>query len=626
MPHPEGARSSGVPAARRTLAARLVRTAALAVLAAVSAPAAMVLLAAPGGRAILAPTPGQLSRAASNAEAVKRLASEYWDHERAEDFSTRLRLGLPIEHLPDLSPQELARGLSWMRAFGDRLAHADATNLVEEDRLTLALLRDEVVQTARAAAAQDYLFQVTPYDAPFRVANSAFTGFTFGTTADLARYLRLLHGYAAMVEQVRAHLESLAARGVLLPRPEIDAAAAMARAFDRPSRGSLFEVADERLARFDARATGEFHGAARRIVDAEIDPALERLASELTGGYRQRAPESIGLAQYPGGLAAYRSMILMQTGFDLAPEEIHRRGLAEVERLTARMAEVRQKLGFTGPPQTARQFNQRLRTDPRFLARTPDEVAERLMAAVHRMEPKVSSWFLRQPQAPYGVAPLPAALSGMTFGYYQQPEPGAPRGLYLYNTADLDQRPLVGAAALIYHELVPGHHFQLALQAENQALPPFRHYLTHTSFVEGWGEYASHLGEEMGLYDDPYALYGRLAMDLFLSNRLVVDTGLNALGWSRQQATDYMRDRLLESDAQIDSEILRYATSIPAQALAYKLGATQIEELRRHAQEALGPRFDVRRFHDAVLGSGSLPPSILAAHIDSWIEAERGRG
>ncbi len=216
-------------------------------------------------------------------------------------------------------------------------------------------------------------------------------------------------------------------------------------------------------------------------------------------------------------------------------------------------------------------------------------------------------------------------MSGMTYGYYQVPTPAQPRGRYLFNAGQLDQRPLVWAAALIYHELVPGHHFQLALQAENPDLPPFRRYLFHTSFVEGWGEYASNLAEEMGLYDDPYSLYGRLAMELFLSNRLVVDTGLNALGWTRQQATAFMQERLLQSDAEIDSEILRYAIASPAQALAYKLGAAHIQQQRHRAEAALGARFDIRRFHDAVLGSGSLPPSILAKHIDWWIEQEKQR-
>jgi uncharacterized protein (DUF885 family) len=577
------------------------------------------------GAAGLAPAPpGAAAAAARNpgAAGLARIVDDEWRHQLDDELGIRTRLGLPIEKLPDLSLAYVEAEAARARGLIERLDRIDEAALAHQDALTLALLRDQAEETVGAPAAYWHLFLVTPYDAPFGGVHAAFTSFTFASPADLERYLRLLHAYAAMVEQLRQHIEGQAARGIRLPKAEVDVAVAMLRAFALPPRESLFEVADTRLGGIDAAAAAGFHDRARRVVGDEIDPALQRLAGELAGDYRQLAPERIGIGQYPGGDAAYRALVRWRTGFDLAPEEIHRRGEAEVERLSQRMAAVRRQLGFAG---TARDFHRQLRGDPRFVAKTPAEVGERLMAAVRKIEPKVPAWFLRQPRAPYGVERLPAALGGMTFGYYQTPTPEQPRGLYLFNGSDLDQRPLVGAAALIYHELVPGHHFQLALQAENPDLPPFRRYLLHTSFVEGWGEYASHLGEEMGVYDDPYSLYGRLAMDIFLSNRLVVDTGLNALGWSRQQATDFMRERLLESDAQIDSEILRYAIALPGQALAYKLGAGHIEDLRHRAEAALGPRFDVRRFHDAVLGSGSLPPKILARHIDWWIEQEKRR-
>lgn len=585
---------------------------------------AALLAAAPAvWRSAAALSPPGASAASPAAAELERIADDYWRHQLEEDVSSRVREGLQMESLPDLSAAYAEKEAAWGRALRARLARIDPRQeaaLGHQDWLTLALLRDEADGAIAAQEAYWHLFLATPYDAPFAFVHEAFNAYRFNSPADLQAYLRLLHGYAAMVEQLRQHLEGQSARGILLPKAEVDVVAAMLRAYAPPPRESVFEVSDERLRGLDAAAVADFRGAARRIVAGEIDAGLVRLADELAGDYRRRAPDRIGIGQYLGGDAAYRLMIRRSAGFDLTPEEIHRRGEAEVERLSRRMAEVRRQLGFQG---TAREFHRQLRADPRFLARTPDEVAERLMTAVRKIEPKIPSWFLRQPKAPYGVERLPAALSGMTFGYYQTPTPAKPRGLYLYNASHLDQRPLVFAAALIYHELIPGHHFQLALQAENPELPPFRRYLFHTAFVEGWGEYASYLGEEMGVYDDPYALYGRLDMDMFLSTRLVVDTGLNALGWSRQQAVDYMRDRLLESDAQIDSEVLRYAVGRPSQALAYKLGATHIEELRRHAEAALGTRFDVRRFHDAILGSGSLPPRILAQHVDWWIDQEK---
>jgi uncharacterized protein (DUF885 family) len=553
---------------------------------------------------------------------LARIADDYWHHQLQEDLYARVREGLQMEALPDLSAAYAEKEAAWSRALRQRLARIDEAALAHQDWLTLALLRDQAEGDIAGPEVYWHLFLVTPYGAPFSFVQTAFGAFRFTAPADLASYLRLLHGYTAMVEQLRQHLFGQSARGILLPKAEVDVAAAMLRAYARPPRESALEVADDRLRGLDAAAVAAFHAQARQIVADEIDPALVRLAGELAGDYRQRAPDRIGIGQYPGGAAAYRVLVRWQTGFDLSPEEIHRRGEAEVERLSRRMAEVRRQLGFQG---TAREFHQRLRSDPRFLARTPEEVGERLMAAVRKIEPKIPSWFLRFPKAPYGVEQLPVALGGMTFGYYQVPTPAKPRGLYLFNAGQLDQRPMVWAAALIYHELIPGHHFQLALQAENADLPIFRRYLTHTAFVEGWGEYASQLGEEMGLYDDPYSLYGRLAMDMFLSTRLVVDTGLNALGWTRQQATDFMRERLLQSDAEIDSEVLRYAIASPAQALAYKLGAGHLQDLRRHAEAALGPRFDVRRFHEAILGSGSLPPKILAQHVDWWIEQEKRR-
>jgi len=578
--------------------------------------------AAPAAPVVPAAGTGSGGAAAAAATELAAVAADYWRHQLDEDMYTRLREGLPIERLPDLSPEYAEKDAAWGRALRDRLARIDEAALGHQDWLTLALLREQAEESIAVPQVYWHLFLATPYDAPFAGAHTAFGEYKLASPADLAGYLRLMHAYTAMVEQLRRHLEGQAARGIRLPKLEVDTVVAMVRAYARPPQESVLEVSAQRLAGIPAAAAADFHAAVRRIIAEEIDPALVRLADELAGDYRRQAPDRIGIGQYPGGDAAYRVMVSLQTGFDLSPQEIHRRGEAEVDRLSARMAEVRRQLGFQG---TAREFNQRLRTDPRFLARTPEEVAERLMAPVRKIEPKIPAWFLKVPKAPYGVEALPAALSGMTYGYYQVPTPAQPRGRYLFNAGQLDQRPLVWAAALMYHELIPGHHFQLALQAENPDLPPFRHYLTHTAFVEGWGEYASHLGEEMGLYDDPYSLYGRLAMEIFLSTRLVVDTGLNALGWTRQQAVDYMRDRLLESDAQIDSEVLRYAIASPAQALAYKLGATHIEDLRRHAESVLGNRFDVRRFHDAVLGSGSLPPKILAQHIDWWIEQEKRR-
>ncbi|MBA3949800.1 MAG: DUF885 domain-containing protein, partial [Acidobacteria bacterium] len=288
-------------------------------------------------------------------------------------------------------------------------------------------------------------------------------------------------------------------------------------------------------------------------------------------------------------------------------------GLDEIARLEGELEQARVAAGFTG---TFAEFRKYLKTDRRFFAKNSDEFGDLMMAAIRRIEPRVGAFFIRTPKAPYGVLRLePALEASMTFGFYQLPSPAEPRGLYRFNGSKSDERSVLMADALIFHELVPGHHFQMALRNENTKLSPFRRNAQYTTFIEGWAEYASDLAGEMGMYEDPYDRAGRLSMDLFLSSRLVVDTGMNALGWSRERAMDYMRDHTFHSDGEIATETLRYSTDIPGQALAYKMGAMKIHELRKRAQERLGAAFDLRQFHDYVLEGGPMPLSVLEMHL-----------
>lgn len=555
-------------------------------------------------------------------DSLDRIVADVWQYRLAHEPELRLQEGLPVESLPEISEESSRKEVAVLRAFLERLARIDPASLKHEDWLTWAVLEWELKQGVGAADHLALLSQITPYTLPLPGIHEVYTRHTFSSREDLDRYLRLLRQYPRFVGQIQAQAEWQRTKGFLIPKGTVDQMVPMIRAFAQPAERSLFAVAHDRLGRFPKESEA-FRAQAAKIIQDEINPALERLAAMLEGDYRKAAPESVGLGQYPGGPEAYRFLVRLYTGLDVTPEEVHRRGLEEVARLEARMAEIRRQVGFEG---TQRQFNDHLRADPRWLAKTPEEVGERLMAPVRRIEPLIGRYFERTPKAPYGVKRLDPALEGsMTFGFYRQPVAGDPSGWYQYNGSSLDQRPLVGAAALIYHELLPGHHFQIALALENKSLSPLRSNLFHTAFVEGWAEYASELGIEMGLYDDPYALYGRLAMDMFLSNRLVVDTGMNALGWPRSRAIEYMRDRLLETPVQIGTETLRYSTSMPGQALAYKMGSARIWELRRQAERELGPKFDLRRFHEAVLGSGSLPLSVLERHIEWWIGQEKAR-
>jgi uncharacterized protein (DUF885 family) len=296
--------------------------------------------------------------------------------------------------------------------------------------------------------------------------------------------------------------------------------------------------------------------------------------------------------------------------------------LERVAAINAKLDKIQASVGFKGSKDEFRAF---LKTDQRFFPKTPEEVGARLQHFADLAETKVDSFFLRRPKAPYGVKRLDPAVEGaMTFGYYEMPTATDPRAYYRFNGSNLKDRSLLNAEALALHELIPGHHFQLNLQAENESLPSFRREGYYTAYNEGWGDYSAGLGVDMGLYQDPYDLCGGLAVDMFMSVRLVVDTAMNYLGWSRSRAMDYMRENAFEAETQIKTESLRYSVDMPGQALAYKMGSIKILELRERARKELGGKFDIRQFHEAVLTSGSLPLTVLEKQVDWYIKKTKG--
>jgi len=566
------------------------------------------------------------SRAAAPSPAASALdlaAAEYGRFLETTQIDVRLSRGLPIDELPDPSPLRAREDARFGRRLQERLAGIAARDLDLERVLSLEILRREATALVEAERFYWLGFPVTPYASPLRSVHRPFTEHAFAGAADLRHYLTLLERYAAWIQALETKLRGQAERGIRLPRPEIPLVVAAFGAIRQPVEKSLFAISPARLERIAPEDRETFRRAVAAAISSRVNPALERLTSYLSE-HAARAPTAVGLSQYPGGPDYYRWLVRQHTTLDLLPEEIHRIGLGEIERIGAELDAVRREVRFEG---SQADFRRHLRSDPRFFPKTAEEIGARLLGAQEKLRPKVSLFFNRTPRAPYGVARLDPALEGaMTFGYYDPPKPSDPKGYYYYNGSKLESRSHLNAAALVYHELVPGHHFQFALQRENASLPEFRRESFQTAFVEGWGEYASALAGEMGMYADPWDRAGRLMMDAFLSARLVVDTGMNALGWSRERATAYLREHTLESDAQIETETLRYSCDIPGQALAYKMGAKSIRDLREKARAALGPAFDVRRFHDAVLGSGSMPLSVLAWRIDRFVEEERKKG
>jgi len=556
------------------------------------------------------PTPSE-RLAALTADVEQRLRTTSFDRQISAGGVTRL---------PEVSRAAWRADAALWRSIATRARAIPAAALDAEERLTLQLLQWEAeFGQSRALHWWVDFSAITPYASPIGGIARGLAAMPLNVAADTERYLRLLRGVPLLMDSIRAGLEERATRGIRLSREALPGSTDLVRTFAAPGQVNPFALAPARLTGLDSASRDALTSAAAAVVERQIVPSVERLVAFLTGPYAHEAAPGVGLAQYPGGDAYYRWLVRYHTTLETTPEAVHKVGLEQVERIEREMEGVRRALGFTG---TKAEFHARLSRDPRFFARTPEEFGERLMSYATRLDSVLDRAFARRPRARGDVQRLPAALEpSMTFGYYQAPTAADSMGHYLFNGTQLSERTLLTAAPLIAHELWPGHHFQVNLARENPALPAYRRLRYFTAFGEGWGDYASIVAGELGLYADPYDRYGRLAMDMFLSCRLVVDTGMNALGWSRERAMAYMREHVLESETQIRSETLRYSTDLPGQALAYKMGSLSLERLRARAQSGLGARFDVREFHDLVLGSGMLPLRVLEGKVEGWVSS-----
>ncbi len=355
----------------------------------------------------------------------------------------------------------------------------------------------------------------------------------------------------------------------------------------------------------------------------EALPAYRSFRAFLSGEYLPAAREAAGISAMKGGATVYRQLIEEHTTLPLGAEAVHRLGLSEVARIQREMDGVRRELGY--PQGSLRDFFDTMRSDPRFHPTRAEELEQGFEATGRAVDAQVPRFFSTVPRTKLLIEPYPAYREKYEAGgSYNQGSPDASRpGIFYYNTYDLPSRFLTGIVTLYLHEGAPGHHFQISLAQENTALPDFQRFGGNNAYVEGWALYAETLGYEMGFYKDPMAHWGTLDDEMLRAMRLVVDTGIHAKGWSREQAIDYMlaNPGMGRSDAK--AEVERYV-AWPGQALGYKLGTLTIQRLRRKAEAALGPKFDVRAFHEQVLGSGALPLPVLEAKIDRWIAASKG--
>lgn len=565
----------------------------------------------------------QTADSTAAARALARLLDDAQRYKVEESIDARQRYGLAIEHLPDLSLRATEREAAQARTLKGRLGQLDTRRLTLEEQLSAAALRWELDATIEGAQYFWNRFSdVTPYSTPLQSIQRVLGAYRISSNADAARYLALVGELPAWLDSIRAGLAERLRRGIRLPSDELPLVRAVFNSYRVAAQESPFWIADARLSALPAAQRARLQSNLRTLLDGSVRSAFGRILAYLEGDYARGAPDRVGQWQYPKGKEFYRYLVRLHTTLDVTPEDVHQIGLKEVARIDSEMAAIRVSLGFNG---NKAEFDATLKTDRRFYATTPEAFGAKLMAYEARVRPRISEYFGRVPRAQGDVRRLdPRFEAAMTYGYYQIPTPADSMGHYYYNGSRLEERSLLMAAPLVYHELIPGHHFQFNLTAENPLLPRYRRDLTFTAYTEGWGEYASRLAGEIGMYADGYERYGRLGMEMFLACRLVVDTGMNYFGWPRQRAIDFMREHSLESVTQIGSETLRYSVDLPGQALAYKMGALEIARLREELRSKEGARFDLKSFHTAVLESGALPLTVLRLKLQRAIREVKG--
>lgn len=507
--------------------------------------------------------------------------------------------------------------------FLKRLKAIDAAALSADEKVNYGILRRTLSQTVEGNSFGQRVINFTNRGGWHQNFAGLANNLPFRNAADYQSYNDRLKQYAKVNDEAIAVADQAIKGGYTLPCVAIEN-------YEDSISGLI--VDDVKTSRFyspysrkkpatmDAQTFADMAIQAENTINTVIRPALQKHYDWYVGSYKPACAKAPGISAQPGGDDYYAFRIKLMTTTDLSADEVHNIGLSEVARIRAEMETVAAKAGFD----TREAFIEELRTNPKYYAKTPEELLEKVARVTKIIDGQMPSLFGRLPRLPYGIKEIPAEIAeGTTTAYYN---PGSPEigiaGNYYVNTSKLDQRPFWEIPALSVHEGVPGHHHQIALQQELE-IPQFRKYGAYfTAFVEGWGLYSERLGIEMGLYDTPAKNMGRLSYEMWRACRLVVDTGIHSKGWSKQKAVDYMLDNTALTKANIEAEVNRYI-SWPGQALAYKLGELKIRELRSFAEKELGGNFDLKAFHDTVLEQGSVPLDVLDAHVRNWITAQK---
>jgi uncharacterized protein (DUF885 family) len=560
-----------------------------------------------------------LANADSTAE-FNAILDEAWQWQLEADpiFASDLGDRRYNDRWADRSLDAISRQHGETRAFLRRVYAIDRVGLSADDKLNYELFRRQLQNDVD-------VHQFNGHRMPFshrggvQTLDETTNYLRFETRKDYDDWLVRLGKIEIVIAQTIALAESGRKTGMMPPQILMNRIPdQLARqVVEDPADSPFMQVFDTMPDVISSDDQQRIRDAALATVSKSVLPAYKKLQKYFLNTYLPACRESVGLSALPNGSAWYEHRARSYTTTRMTPDEIHRLGLTEVSRIRNAMQEIIEELEFDGSFQDFLTF---LRTDPQFYFDNPDDLYEAYLATSKRIDPELVRLFGLLPRMPYGVKPIPDSVApDTTTAYYSGPAgDGSRAGIYWVNLYKPEVRPKYEIEVLTVHEAMPGHHLQIALQQELDDLPDFRRYMGFTAFVEGWGLYSEALGYDLGLYKDPYSRFGQLTYEMWRAVRLVVDTGIHYKGWTRQQAIDFFKDNAAKTELDIINEIDRYIGN-PGQALAYKVGQLKMLSLRERAEKQLGGKFDIRAFHDAMLGSGALPLDILEQRMGVWI-------
>ncbi|MGI8437664.1 MAG: DUF885 domain-containing protein [Chthoniobacterales bacterium] len=563
--------------------------------------------------------------AGDSAKALHRFFDAEWDYAMEQHPTRASSLGDRRwnDRWEDDSLEAIAKQEAHAREELERFNKIERENLSPTDQLNYDLFKKNLEDQI---AGFKFRMVLLPIDqrGGIQTADELGDRLRFQTVKDYEDWLARLKAFPALLDQQIALMREGVKAHILWPKVVLERVPNQIdkQIVAKPEESPFFKPFQKFPADVSAADQTRLTNAAKDAISTGIIPAFKKLKTYFVGEYLPASFDQVGVWQMPNGGELYAYLANRYTTTDLTPQQIHEKGLSEVARIHGEMEAVVKKVGFAG---TLQEFFTKLRTDPQFFYTTPDELLEAYRAMAKSIDPNLVKIFHTLPRMPYGVIPIPDNIApDTTTAYYSGPAAdGSRAGNYFVNLYKPETRAKWEMMALTLHESVPGHHLQISLAQELGEIPKFRRFGGYTAFVEGWGLYAESLGEDMGLYTDPYAKFGQLTYEMWRAVRLVVDTGMHSMKWDRQKAIDYFLANAPKSKDDITNEIDRYIT-MPGQALAYKIGELKIKELRARAKSELGEQFDLREFHDTVLLSGAVPLDVLERNVDAWIASKKG--